>query len=74
MNLGENMSLGECLQMDYRMSYQFVKDSDFYEGVRALLIDKDKRPKWSPSRIQDVSEEMISRFFQPLPNDEDLPM
>lgn len=43
-------------------------------GVRAMLIDKDRKPKWNPSRIEDVTDEMVSRFFRPLPNNDELPM
>lgn len=33
------------------------------EGVRAVLIDKDKAPRWNPSRVEDVTEEMVAAFF-----------
>lgn len=42
MKLGEKMSLGKCLQMEYQSVYHFFHGSDFHEGVRALLIDKDR--------------------------------
>lgn len=44
------------------------------EGVGALLIRKDNAPKWIPARIEDVTEKQVLSFFQPLPNDEALPM
>lgn len=43
-------------------------------GVRAMLIDKDKQPKWNPSRIEDVSDEMVLSCFQSLPSDDDFPV
>lgn len=74
LNLGANMSLGECLQMEYRIAYHFLHGSDFHEGVRALLISKDGNPKWNPSRIEDVSDQRCLSYFEPLPNNDELPM
>ena len=42
------------------------QNSDFFEGVRAILIDKDQSPKWNPSNLQDVTDEMIEEFFEPI--------
>lgn len=54
--------------------YHFLNGVDFYEGVRALLIAKDRNPKWNPSRIEDVSTESALAYFRPLPNGDELPM
>lgn len=43
-------------------------------GVRAFFIQKDGSPIWNPSRIEDIPEEKVLSFFQPLPNNEDLTM
>ncbi len=50
-----------------------VHDPDFYEGVRALIIDKDNRPHWNPARIEDVDPAKVAAHFEPLPRDLDLP-
>jgi len=42
---------------------------DFFEGVRALLIDKDQKPKWNPPAIAGVTDEMIQSHFKPVAND-----
>lgn len=68
------MTLGKCLQMEYRAVYHFFHGSDFHEGVRALLIAKDHNPKWNPARIEDVPMEKVLSYFKPLPNGDELPM
>jgi enoyl-CoA hydratase len=40
---------------------------DFREGVRALLIDKDRGPKWQPARLADITDAMVDDYFAPLP-------
>lgn len=45
-------SLDECLNMDYALTYHFMQHQDFFEGVRALLIDKDKNPRWAEAPNQ----------------------
>lgn len=75
LNLGSKMnSLGECLQMEYRMAYHLLQDSDFFEGLRSTFIRKDNTPKWNPAHIEEVSTERVLSFFKPLPGNEELPM
>lgn len=60
-------TIGEDLQMEYRMAKACVRPgSDFYEGIRALLVDKDQSPKWNPSTIENVTDGMIEEFFAPI--------
>ena len=63
---GRGMSLRDCLIMEYRISQACMKGHDFYEGIRALLIDKDHAPRWSPSTISDVGPQLIARHFEEL--------
>ncbi|KAG4077853.1 hypothetical protein HA402_013787 [Bradysia odoriphaga] len=44
------------------------------KGYRAMIVDKDKSPKWKPSRLEDISDEMVHSYFLPLPNNDELPM
>lgn len=61
-------SLAECLEMEYRIARMCCEDNDFYEGVRALLVDKDQNPKWKPQTLEDVSDEFVQKYFDPLKN------
>ena len=53
----------DALRMDFRIVSRLCTGVDFYEGVRALIIDKDKSPHWTPSGIEDVNDAMIDPFF-----------
>lgn len=64
---GKELDLAGCLALEYRMVHRFLASGEFAEGVRALLIDKDKRPQWQHARIEDVPPEEIEACFAPLP-------
>lgn len=51
---GQKMSLKEVFEMEFKISQGFTNHTEFYEGVRALLVDKDKNPKWKHHRVEDV--------------------
>ncbi|RVW50589.1 3-hydroxyisobutyryl-CoA hydrolase-like protein 1, mitochondrial [Vitis vinifera] len=64
-----SQTLEECLIREYRISVHAISrqiSSDFYEGVRARLVDRNFAPKWNPPRLEDVSEDMVDRYFLPL--------
>ncbi|MFE0765514.1 enoyl-CoA hydratase/isomerase family protein [Streptomyces smyrnaeus] len=56
-------SLEEALNQEYRTSVAALSSPDFAEGVRAQLIDKDRRPRWSPATLDEVTEEQVARHF-----------
>ena len=63
----EMPTIGEVLKMEYRMSQAFMRDgSDFYEGIRAVLVDKDQNPKWNPTSLDDVTDEVVASHFESL--------
>lgn len=57
------MSLAQVLEMDLTLARQCQRHADFPEGVRALLIDKDRAPKWSPARFEEVSPQLVDEHF-----------
>jgi len=59
----KDRNLEDCLITDLHLARHFMQDKDFYEGVRALLIDKDKSPTWSPRSLEEVTSSMIDRYF-----------
>ncbi len=60
----QSRTLGECLARELGACMHVLHGPDFYEGVRAAVIDKDRNPKWSPPTIALVNDEMIGRFFE----------
>lgn len=65
-NQGSQLSLKECLRMEFRMTQGCMRNPDFFEGVRAVLIDKDNAPTWSPSTLEQVTEQDVNSYFAPL--------
>jgi enoyl-CoA hydratase len=55
------------MKMEYGIVARMFRHDDFYEGVRALLIDKTGDPKWNPARPEDVTDAAVDAFFEPLP-------
>ena len=64
-----NRSFEDSMTIEYRMSQGAMRpDHDFFEGVRALLIDKDQKPKWNPPTIEGVTPAMVEAHFKPVSN------
>ncbi len=66
----QSTSLEQCLVREYRAALEVFRSDDFREGVRAAVIDKDRNPKWSPPRIEDVTPEMVAPYFSEIGDDE----
>lgn len=60
-----HLSISDCLRMDYILASHFMRDHDFYEGVRALIVDKDKSPRWDPPTLDGVSNAKVNAYFEP---------
>ena len=54
----------ECFQQDYRISLACIAGHDFIEGIRAAIVDKDRKPAWRPDRLEAVTPEIVDRHFQ----------
>ncbi|WP_394701944.1 enoyl-CoA hydratase/isomerase family protein [uncultured Cohaesibacter sp.] len=72
MKRGREMEFEECMQMEYRILEHILKGSDFYEGVRATIVDKDGAPDWQPSSFGDVADEAVLSHFMPLEAEREL--
>jgi enoyl-CoA hydratase len=59
-------SLEEALNTEFRLCTRLYEAGEFPEGVRALLVDKDKAPKWRPPWLADVRPAMVEALFQPV--------
>lgn len=64
---GSKMSLHECLRMEYNVAANTLDRTEFFEGVRALLIDKDQNPKWNPPALENVSRKIVEEHFNEVP-------
>lgn len=63
---GLPLSLESCFRMELDLAVQCSRRQDFREGVRALLIDKDRNPRWRPARIAEVdNSDVMSHFVSP---------
>ncbi len=63
-------SLEECLTREYAAALEIFVNHDFPEGIRAAVIDKDRNPHWKPARIEEVTPDIIARYFVPRGADE----
>ncbi|WP_187970482.1 enoyl-CoA hydratase/isomerase family protein [Aquibium microcysteis] len=67
---GGMLDMDECMRMEFRILSRMLAGHDFYEGIRAVLIDKGSTPSWSPARIEDVDPAAIEAYFAPLTDGE----
>lgn len=63
---GGQLDFGSCLQMEYRIADRFLHTGDFFEGVRAAIVDKDKMPHWHPDSLAQITASDVARYFAPL--------
>jgi enoyl-CoA hydratase/carnithine racemase len=70
---GATLDFDENMKMEFRIVRRIMEGRDFYEGVRAVIVDKDKAPRWSPASVEGVSDADVARYFAPLANELVLP-
>ena len=64
----QSSGLEQCLDREYSANALFLQGNDFYEGVRAAVIDKDRNPKWQPATLDAVQTGTLIAAFRPLPS------
>lgn len=67
---GANLSMDDCMRMEFRIVNRMLTGHDFYEGIRAVLVDRDNTPAWRPADMGAVSPADIDAYFAPLPDGE----
>ena len=67
---GGRRDFDACMRLEYRMMMRFMRGHEFFEGVRAQLVDKDQKPRWVPDSLDQVGDEDIEAYLEPL---DDLP-
>jgi enoyl-CoA hydratase len=66
LTIGRDYDLETALALEYRLTQHVMAAHDFYEGVRAMLIDRDQKPRWRPVTLAEVSDSMIDAYFTPI--------
>ena len=67
---GQGLEIEAALALEYRLTQHMMAGHDFYEGVRATLVDKDQKPQWQPATLAAVTDAMVDSYFAPLGVDE----
>jgi enoyl-CoA hydratase len=67
---GEMLEMDDCMKMEFRILNRMLAGHDFYEGIRAAVIDKGDMPKWRPATLAEIDESAIEAYFAPLPGGE----
>ncbi|MFF2210334.1 enoyl-CoA hydratase/isomerase family protein [Streptomyces antibioticus] len=65
-------TLEQVLDQEYRVSVATLRTADLVEGIRAQVVDKDRRPRWSPATLAEVGDADVDRFFAPTPDGREL--
>ncbi|WP_422375751.1 enoyl-CoA hydratase/isomerase family protein [Roseibium sp.] len=73
MKRGGDLSFNECMKLEYRIVSRILQGTEFYEGIRAVLVDKDQNPKWTPSQFGQVDSADLASYFEE-PEGGDLPL
>ncbi|HEY1543335.1 MAG TPA: enoyl-CoA hydratase/isomerase family protein, partial [Xanthobacteraceae bacterium] len=70
---GPHWSFDDCMRAEFRIVWRIVRGDDFYEGVRAVIVDKDNAPRWRPENLAAVADAEVERHFAPLDRELELP-
>ena len=64
---GASLSMDACMRMEFRILNRMLAGTDFYEGIRAAIVDKDGAPQWRPAALNEVDDAAVQAYFAPLP-------
>lgn len=64
MRRGAELDFNGCMHLEFRIVNEILRQHDFYEGVRAVIVDKDQAPKWSPSSLEEVDSAALAAYFE----------
>ncbi|RKH54364.1 enoyl-CoA hydratase/isomerase family protein [Corallococcus aberystwythensis] len=70
LRIGRGQDYDATARMEYRLSQALTQRPDFQEGIRAVLVDKDQKPRWSPATLAEVTDAEVEACFAPRPGDE----
>jgi enoyl-CoA hydratase len=70
---GAGLGFEDCMKLEFRMVHGILAGHDFFEGTRAVVIDKDQDPRWQPAVLAGVSESDVAHYFAPLAEELPLP-
>jgi enoyl-CoA hydratase len=63
---GGSWDFETCMRTEFRIVSRIIQGHDFYEGVRAVIVDKDNQPRWQPAKLGGVKDADVERHFAPL--------
>ena len=66
LTIGRDYDLDAALALEYRLTQHIMAGHDFYEGVRAMLIDRDRKPQWRPAALTEVTDSAVDAYFAPI--------
>ena len=69
---GRMLDFDECMRTEFRVVSRIAAGHDFYEGIRSVIIDRDRNPRWRPSALEAISQADVERHFAPLAIELDL--
>jgi enoyl-CoA hydratase len=67
---GGRLGFEDCMRLEYRLARYCMTHPDFYEGVRAVIIEKDNRPRWRPATLAEATDAYVADAFAPLGEEE----
>jgi enoyl-CoA hydratase len=63
-------TLAEDMRTEFRIVWRRVTDADLAKGVRGIVVDRSRQPQWSPATVEEVTDELVDTYFEPLGEDE----